>query len=245
MEDEKKLREKILVTIQQGQAKMMPRWYFILKTFLFCLGFVFVVFCTLYLLSFLFFALDKSQLWFVPQFGPHGVFIFFRSLPWFLIFIILLFLFFLPILARHYSFSYQRPLVYSVFAIFIFIVLGSSIVQRLGLHEGVSEYFRLHKVPFAGPIYEHFEFAEEQSVYPGIIIEIRDPNFSIKSRRQEVLKVEVNDETHFPLGNKFVVGDEVLILGERDEDTIEAYGVRPIPHMRAARMQGAPPLPSE
>lgn len=240
MEDQKQLRENILATIQKGQAKMTPRWHFILKASLFLFGFILVFLLALYLLSFALFVLDKSQLWFVPEFGMHGIFIFFRSLPWFLIFIVLLLIIFVQILARHYSFSYQRPLLYSVLGIVMLIVFGSSIIQKFGLHEGVSEYSRLHKVPFAGMMYERFEFGEETSVYSGVIIEIRDPNFSIRSRRQEVLKVEVNEETRFPLGKKFVVGDDVLILGEREDDRIEAYGVRPIPRMRGGMMRSLP-----
>lgn len=240
MEDEKKLRENILATIQTGQAKMTPRWHFLLRAALFFFGFVFIFLCALYLLSFTLFVLDKSQLWFVPQFGAHGVFIFFRSLPWLLLSIVLVFLIILQILARHYSFSYQRPLLFSVLGILLFVILGSSVIQKLGFHEGVSEYSRVHKLPLAAPMYERFEFGEEQSVYPGVIIEIRDPNFSIRSRRQEILKVEVTDETRFPVGKRFVIGDEVLVLGEREEDTIEAYGVRPIPHMRGAMMKSLP-----
>ncbi len=242
MEDPKQLRENILARIQKGQAKMTPRWHFLLKTSLFLFGFILIFLCALYLLSFTLFVLDKSQLWFVPQFGAHGVFIFFRSLPWLLIFIVLFLILFIQILARHYSFSYKRPLFYSVFGILFLVIVGSSVVQKLGFHEGVSEYSRMHKLPFAGPMYERFELGEEQSVYPGVIIEIRDPNFSIRSRRQEILNVEVSHETRFPAGKKFLVGDEVLVLGEREEDTIEAYGVRPIPRIRGNRMQDLPEI---
>lgn len=240
MENQKQLRENILTRIQKGQAKMTPRWHFILKTSLFLFGFILIFLCALYLLSFTLFVLDKSQLWFVPQFGAHGVFIFFRSLPWLLIFVVLLFLIVLQILARRYSFSYQRPLLFSVLGILVLVIIGSSVIQKLRFHEGVSIYSRMHKLPFAGPMYERFELGEEQSIYPGVIIEIRDPNFSIKSRRQEILQVEVTDETRFPAGKKFLVGDEVLVLGEREDDIIEAYGVRPIPRMRGRMMQSLP-----
>lgn len=242
MENQKQLRENILTRIQKGQAKMTPRWHFILKTSLFLFGFILIFLCALYLLSFTLFVLDKSQLWFVPQFGAHGVFIFFRSLPWLLIFVVLLFLIVLQILARRYSFSYQRPLLFSVLGILVLVIIGSSVIQKLRFHEGVSIYSRMHKLPFAGPMYERFELGEEQSIYPGVIIEIRDPNFSIKSRRQEILQVEVTDETRFPAGKKFLVGDEVLVLGEREDDIIEAYGVRPIPRIRGNRMQDLPEI---
>ncbi len=235
------LREQVLARIQKGQAKMTPRWHFILKAALFLFGFMLIFLCALYLLSFTLFVLDKSQLWFVPQFGAHGLFVFLYSLPWLLIFIVLLLLLFLQIVARHYSFSYQRPFLYSLFGIAVVVILGSSLIQKFGFHEGVSEYSRLHKVPVAGMVYERFEFAEEKSVYPGIIIEIHDPNFSMKNRRQETFEVEVTNETRFPDGKKFAVGDEVLVLGEREDDRIEAYGVRPIPHIRG----GMRPLPQE
>ncbi len=240
MEDQKQLRENILTRIQKGQAKMTPRWHFLLRAALFLFGFILIFLCALYLLSFTLFVLDKSQLWFVPQFGAHGVFIFFRSLPWLLLFIVLLFLIVLQILARRYSFSYQRPLLFSVLGILVLVIIGSSVIQKLRFHEGVSIYSRMHKLPFAAPMYERFELGEEQSIYPGVIIEIRDPNFSIKSRRQEILQVEVTAETRFPAGKKFLVGDEVLVLGEREDDIIEAYGVRPIPRMRGRMMQSLP-----
>lgn len=222
------LRDRVLNTIQAGHTKMKPKWHFVLKAALFLLGFFLLFFAALYLVSFALFVLDKNQLWSVSTFGMRGISLFLVSLPWLVIFTVIIFLILLHFLVRHYAFAYQRPLLYSALGIVLLVTVGSCIIRKTGFHQGVSDYSRAHRMPVAFPLYQRFEFQKNDHIYPGIIIEIRDPNFLLEDRWQQILEVRVTTYTRFPKGSKLVIGDEVMVLGDRQGKVIEAFGIRKI-----------------
>jgi len=231
------IKDQVLSKIEEGQTKMKPKWHFALHTALFIVGVVVVLLLALYIASFSLFILDESDLWFVPSFGFAGLCLFLKSLPWFLIAIVLVFLILLHILVRHYAFAYQRPLLYSALAIIIFVIGGSLVIHYIGLHEGISAYSQKHQLPFAHPLYEKLGHPKNKQVYPGIIIEIREQDFSLQNRWHEVYEVYITTSTHFPYGARFMIGDEVIVIGEEiEDDKIEAFGIRKIDRRGKPRM---------
>src|SRR3989344_577393 len=79
------IKDAVLAKIKSGQAKMKPRWHFVLKDALFAMGSVIVALTLLYLLSFVIFVLHRNGAWFAPSLGLRGAREFFFALPWLLI----------------------------------------------------------------------------------------------------------------------------------------------------------------
>ena len=232
------IKDQVLSTIEKGEAKMKPKWHFALQTALFVLGVLVVFLLSLYIASFVLFILDESDLWFVPSFGFDGLCLFLKSLPWLLITVVIIFLILLQILVRHYSFSYQRPLIFSALGILVLVIGGSLCLRYIGVHQGISAFSQKHQLPLAHPLYEKLGHPKNKQVYPGIIIEIREQDFSLQNRWQEVYEVYITTSTRFPLGTRFMIGDEVIVVGNATDNKIEAIGIRKV---ERKRRHGGPP----
>jgi len=89
----------------------------------------------LYLASLLIFIAHETGIATVPVFGWLGIMLFLKSLPWLLILLILAFVIILELLARHYSFAYRVPLIYSTVVILILVVAGGLVVAITPFHK--------------------------------------------------------------------------------------------------------------
>lgn len=222
------IKDAVLAQIKSGQAIMKPKWHFILKTILVAIGVTIVALTLLYLVSFIFFVLRQTGVFFIPSFGFRGIGIFLISLPWLLILTGLVFFVTLEILVKRYSFTYRKPLLYSLIGIIIFVLVGSFIVSRTGIHQGLFRNAEEHRLPIVGSLYRNYGLQRMENVHPGTIDELTDEGFRMSNRRGEILNVLISSDTRFPLGIDFEIGDRVVIIGERDNGTIEAFGVRRI-----------------
>ncbi|HVN26641.1 MAG TPA: hypothetical protein VMT99_03255, partial [Candidatus Paceibacterota bacterium] len=124
--EEERVQKGVFEAIESGKIRMRSRWYFALQTMLSVIGGVILGLFLIYIVGFIIFLLRQSGAWFAPGIGLFGWYIFFRSVPWLLVILSLVFLLVLVILINHFSFSYQRPLFYSLIAILV-VVAGASI----------------------------------------------------------------------------------------------------------------------
>lgn len=225
---QKSIKENILTTIKSGQLKMRPKWQFFLKAVLAIVGAVIVFLTILYLASFIIFALRQTGVLFVPIFGPEGWLAFFTHLPFFLIFLLIIFIVILELLVKHYAFAYRRPLLYSAIGIFVLAALGALIVANSPLHGGISKYADENKDSFVGKFYEDYGQPRFQDVHRGVVIETINNGFTMKNRRQEVLTIVVSRRTRLPLGADFSIGDIVVVFGPRTGNMVAAFGIQEI-----------------
>ena len=246
---QKSIKEQVLQRIQSGQAKMRPRWHFVLRAALLLVSAVVFALALLYLASFIIFILRLNGVWFAPAFGWRGIGVFLVSLPWLLLAAIIIFAALLEILVRRYSFAYRKPLLYSALAIVGLVALGSFAMARFGLHQGIFNYSRKNNLPLAGPFYRGYGAPNLENVHAGMIDEIIEEGFRLINLQDENLKVLISPATRFPYGFDLEEGDKVMILGERNDDEIQAFGVRriademrgPAPrHMRRGMQPGWP-----
>jgi hypothetical protein len=221
------IAHSIVEKIKKGEATMRPRWHFVLRALLSGLGVVILLLSLLYLASFIIFVLRETGVLFVPSFGLRGVGVFLFALPWFLMFITLVFVFVLEVLVRRYAFAYRKPLLYSVSGIMLLVVFGGMFLTFMGFHQGFAHYAKERRVPMAGAFYKSFEHSLHDNVFPGTIILLTDDGFHMRDREEAELDIIITSDTRFPYGVDFVAGDTVVVFGERrGTSTIEAIGVR-------------------
>ena len=225
---QKSIKETVLEKIKSGQIKMRPKLYFISRTILLVLGFLAVAAFILLLASFIMFSLRINGLWFLPGFGFRGFGMFLNYLPWILILITLILIAILEILAKRFSFVYRRPVVYSLIAIILIVFLGSFIIYKTPLHPGLFIRSREGNLPFAGPIYRGFGMPELHDVHQGIVEELTENGFRIRRPDNQLLTVIVTPDTQFPSGKEIKQGDMVVVMGERDDGNVRAFGIRKI-----------------
>ncbi len=161
MSDKNYLTEKIINKIKVGEVKMKPKIYFILKTVFIVLSIVVAALFVLFLTSFIFFSLRAGagpELKTVrpgglmPGHGLKGMFIFIRSLPWLLIIACLLLIAIMEIMVKKFSFTYRKPILYSLIIIIALVLSVSWFVSRTGFHQNI--FLKSQKVPW--PVIENF-----------------------------------------------------------------------------------------
>ncbi|MEK7094174.1 MAG: hypothetical protein AAB903_02440 [Patescibacteria group bacterium] len=224
------IQESVLENIKKHRISMRSRKYFFLQTALFVVGLVIVFAALLYLASFIAFGLMESGVWFVPFFGMRGWFVFFRSLPWILILLTLIFALILEIMVRRYSFSYRRPLLYSMLGIVAIVLIGGFLVSRARFHQQIWQYGRAHQVPMVGGFYRRFGAPNMREVHKGVIREVAPFQFLIEGPEGETSTVIFTARTRvFPFReNGFSASDTVVIFGDREGRVIQAFGIKNI-----------------
>jgi hypothetical protein len=222
------VQESVLENIRRHKVSMRSKKYFVLQTLLLAVGVVVVFLAIIYLASFVVFGLSETGLWFTPHFGLRGWFIFFRSLPWVLILLTLVFALILEIMVRRYSFAYRRPLLYSMLGIVGLVLIGGFLISRSRFHHQFRQYGRERHIPMVGGFYRRFGTPHFREVHQGVIQEILPSGFVLELEGGETSTVIFTPQTRFFQGKNLLASDTVVVFGDEDDRIIKAEGVRRI-----------------
>lgn len=227
-EPQKSIHDNVLAAIQTGRVQMRPRWQFLVSAAFFVAGLVLSALMLLFVGSFIVFMLQQNGAWFAPAFGSQGFTELFFAMPVIFILVALIFVLLLHFMVRKYAFSYARPVLYTVLGLTLFVFCGSFLVAQTHLHEQLFNRARSERLPFAGGFYRQFGEPQIDRITPGEIVEIIEDGYSIRDPRNQQFKVIVTPRTKLPFGEEFEVGDDVIVLGDREGMMIIAEGIREI-----------------
>ena len=222
------IADKIIHQIKDDKIKMRPKIYFILKSAAIAFGIFFVALFILYLISFIVFALRASGVWYLPCFGLRGIKTLFIMLPWLLILISVILIIILEILVKHFAFAYRKPVLYSILFVVIFALLGSFAVDRMGLQSGLFKRAEQGNLPIAGEFYSGLGKAENKDMRRGIVSEITDNGFLIKTRNNDILEIIITSETNFPFNEEIQENDTIIVFGKQNNGSVQAIGIRKV-----------------
>jgi hypothetical protein len=220
------IKEELLQKIKNGELNMMPRWQLVLKTAWLIVGVIIVALIAVYLLSFILFALHRTGVLFAPFFGWQGVMIFIMSSPWLLISLVGVFTLLLYLLVSHFSFSYRKPLVYSLIGTVLFVIAVASFIQQTTMHDRVGRFVAQHAVPGFSPLYQDMANQFPNGVFEGVITDIDDTVLTVTLVTGETKGVQITSQTKLPPRRGLVVGETVQVFGEENKGVIEAFGIR-------------------
>lgn len=240
------IKHLIIEKIKEGEANMRPRWHFILRTVLGIIGIIILILTSIYLVSFVIFAISSSGILTVSSFGFRGLKLFVLSLPWFIILAVLVFMVLLEFLVKKYAFSYKKPLLFSLIAVLILVVVGNFVVFRIGLHEKFFNYANRDGLPIMGGMYLSYVNHDLGSIHSGQVIGYSTSTIIIQDGAGRILSILVKPETYFPMGSTSVgLGDYVMIMEDSDSktDDIKAFGIRKISRNFIQMRMAFPPLP--
>lgn len=224
-EKEKQIKEGILARIRSGRVNMRPKWHFLLRAALFGVGTALLGLAILYLTSFILFVTDASGTWFAPNFGPQGWVALFRSLPWLLILLSILFMALLEALVQRYTFAYRTPLLYSALVIALLALAGGLLAAPF--HRGPFGEARRHHLPmFAERFYHDFGPAQERETYRGTVRETTDDGFILEDFRGETSSIVVSPFMHMGRMFRPSPGEEIVVFGSSSGTVVEARAFR-------------------
>lgn len=223
------MKETLLMRIREGKLCMRSRVHFLLHNALIVLVSFLVFLCAMYLVSFGLFALDARGAFLMGTFGPQGLEELLLAMPFALLFFTLLTLSITEYLVRSFAFAYQRPILYSLGALFLLTGLGGGLLFMSNAHETLRDFSERRSVPGMRWLYHAFSDTPVPRGYPGIVRSTTTEGFILETPDGETLRVLIDDETRLPYGAIEMLGMEVFVGGERENDVIDAFGVRPLP----------------
>jgi len=232
--------------IHSGKLKMRSKKYFIAINILLGVSIIIITLALVYLISFVFFILHINGMWELSGFGFRGLFPFLISIPWFLVIITLLFIISLEFLVKKTTIVYRKPLVYSVVGLVSLVSLAGFTFAQLPLHENLyHRSFGDDASSLVGGFYKEFGQRPLHNAYPGTILEINQNGFSMRTgmNMNENINVVVTGDTVLIDQRELEINDNVMVIGERNDNTIiaEAIKLRDGYRMRSFNM---PPGPS-
>jgi len=238
MEKYKSIKDAVLKKISANKIEMKPRWVFILKSTLgilavFILGVIF-----LYISSFTLFVFNQNGIASTPRFGFIGLAVLFKTLPWLLLILVIVFLFSLEALIKRYSFGYRNPLLYSLGVIVLLAILGSILISTSEFHERLFEKARERRLPLVGYWYREYGIPKLEHTQVGIIKDINDDELVLVGLNGEEISIKISDDTVFPKGRDLVSGDKIMVIGENEDGFVEAQGLL---IMGPGKMRGSSP----
>ena len=223
-QEKKSIETAVFEKIEKKDVVMKPRSYFILKSILYILGTLLVLIFSVFLTSFIFFVLRLNGSSLLPGFGFAGMRIFFASFPWFLLFTAILFIGVFELFVKKFSFSYRKPILYSVLgAIILVFTLGFIMAP---FHGKIFNQAEKGKLPLAGFLYRGYGNLKFNGAYIGKVFEILPNGFQIKTKDNNDFFVAVSSITRFPFNGKIEKGDIVIVIGKLEGEAIKAFGVR-------------------
>jgi hypothetical protein len=229
MDTNEDIKNKVLTAIASGDVKQRPHWFFVLRGILVGIGVGLALGVILYLISFILFITRETGVWFTPAFGFRGWFVFFRSLPWILIGLSLIFIAVLETLVKRYSFAYREPLLYSVLGIVIVVTAGGFLLFETSLHQSLLDSARHNQLPVIGAFYKGFGTTRFNDIHPGVIVGTTTSGFTMQEPFEVGrAMVVVASDTDFPPGVEFMPSDTVIVFGSEANDVIRAVGIREV-----------------
>ncbi|MDP1709514.1 MAG: hypothetical protein Q8L21_01355 [Candidatus Komeilibacteria bacterium] len=222
------LAKKIITKIREGKLNMRPRWYFILQTAAVLVISVLAFVLAVFLISWLYFILHASGAWLLPAFGSHGWMHFLRSFPWLPASIGLILIMILAFILEKFRWAYRQPALYVGLGIVVLTVLFSLTIARTPVHDiFYQQAFKKGGGP-AGSLYRGYGQMPRSSAYTGTVMDVATGTFSITTAEGEVISVATDGRTRFPFGYQLEPNDMVMIMGERTDNILRAFGVREI-----------------
>lgn len=220
-----KLKEKILNAIKSGRITMQPRWHFVLKAVLAVAGAFLVLLALLYLSSLVIFSLHRTGAWFAPQFGSRGWFALFRSLPIFILILLLLVVGVLEVLVRRYAFAHRKPLLASALLIVAVAFLGG--LALAPWHRGVEmrEKFDRPSSPL-GRVYRSVGIPHPPDIRRGIVCAIDGNRLLLEDWNGATTTIIMPPSSSHMVSEFPSVGDEMVVLGDLRENVLRAFGIR-------------------
>ena len=152
---------------------MRSKSYFILKVALLVIVALLVLVTSALLVSFMIFSLRVSGRLFLLGFGDRGLLTFFVTFPWFILLADILFVVLFERLLNHFKFGYRTPLVYTLGASALIIILAGFGLDKISLHEALFQEAAGHHLGPVGGLYTDVRLPPRQEgVFRGIVTNV-------------------------------------------------------------------------
>lgn len=221
-------RDAILDKIKSGKIKPHSKWYFVLKACGIAVGMFLMIGLVLYLTSFIVFALRGNGVMLFTDLGPRGFMRMLFALPWLLILLTVVLIGIVELQMRYFQAVYRRPFIYSLAAILLVVISVGSLIGASEFHRNLMQISEQGKFPVLPGFYEQFGDLQPRDVHFGVVMQAAPVGFILQTPDEQNFHVIITSQTELPRRVEIIDGDRVIVLGTREDDTIEALTIRKI-----------------
>jgi hypothetical protein len=229
----KEIHDEVLEQIRSGKLRMKPRLFFVLKAALVTILMVLILTLSVWLASFISFGLRLSGHESLLGFGARGIGIFVSIFPWWLALLDLLLIGLVSWLLRRFKFGYRKPVLYLLGGVLVCGVGAGLLFDReTSFHDDRLEEAEAGEL--GGPLESVYERTrqpapEEYGIYRGYVVSTDERSFVITHDDFD----DDDDDGSWTIlpprqfdMRQVQVGDRVYVAGEREGESIEAYGIK-------------------
>ncbi len=212
--------------IRAGKIRMRPKVYFSATYGLKIIGILLTLFACISLGSFTLFSLRANGTILLPSLGWRGLQIFLHHVPWLLLLLIGLFVVALEWASQRFAFVYRKPLLYSSIIILSIVGLGSVFVEQSSIHRRLFHNMSTRHVPFISPFYKGYGEIHPTDFHLVYLLDAQGSQWQAKNRYEERVTIFIGRDTQFPFGHEIRIGDRLLVIGDKNDNIIQARIIR-------------------
>ncbi len=229
---------------------MKPKWRFMFEHVSIGAALVLVAVGLVFFGSFMGYLWHSAHFSDLPAFGPEGYGLVGRKFPWWELMVVLLGAGALIYLIRRHTKLYRWPLAVTVGVFLLAFAAASWAAIATPLHDSLANRSLRGGVPIVGGWYRSGQPLVRGLITPGTIKKISDQQWKMITLDDEDVNVKISSTTQIDPTWHPSVGDHVVVIGERNDDTIKASAIRSaerLPHRRPFFIERQPgetiPLP--
>jgi hypothetical protein len=215
----KNLQQNILDKIKSENVKMTPRQFFIMRWVTLVTTSLFFLIFGIYILAYVIFLFIDNGLIYIPLFSESGVVDFIVEVPWTLVFLGLLSVFFFSITSKTFYKIYKKPFLTFFFSILMIIVISHLILVTTGGMQYIKEEAYKEKLHLVPSKFLDFRDSQTGTLLVGYVLSTTSNSLIIRDRKNNLM--EIVGESLGDLNN-YQVGQLVNVYGGKDNDTFQA-----------------------
>ncbi len=205
------ITKSVMSQIESGEVKMRPKSYFIFKKTAKLAGLALIAIALLFAIFYAVVIIQNGVFKEYLEFGKQGASVFWSSLPWGAIVISVLLTIAMGL--GIYLFQQKKRLVPSMIGVVAAVALVIALVFKISPDPSTNALARAVVGADGNP-----------TKIAGTVEEKNGNKIKVKTSNGEVIIVEIDEST---LGDKaFEVGDELLVLGNKQNGSIEADAIK-------------------
>jgi len=222
--EEQSQEKQLLEKIKTGEAKMLPKSYFVGRTALLVVTVFLAGLLAIFLFSFAVFYFSSSGYSQLAHFGTKGLPGMFLLFPWLIAAILLIFLLSLAYLIYNTTNIGHRASLYSILLIVAVVALFGLAVAKTSFHARFFNRAIQNNLPVIGGVYRGFGIMHSGNIFSGTATQVNDSGFVLVTENGSEIFVVCGNNTRYPKG-KIIEGDPVMVLGSMSDGKLSAYGV--------------------
>jgi hypothetical protein len=228
------MKENVLNEIREGNIRMRPRLYFVLRLGLLIVLAVMVLIVSSLVFSFILFTVSASGRLLLLGFGFQGLLAFVALFPWGLLVLDIVLLICLEQLIQRFRFGYRSPLLLLLSGLAVLSFAFAALINFTSFHDVIFKREQKHHMPVIGGLYRHAKRPPpERGIIRGFITSISTSTFTLTpagyNTEDKTQFFTVILPPHTVLHNIVSIGDCLFVAGPREgTSTIRAFGLKKV-----------------